>query len=436
MDTTAPDVTAPDNITTEATGPDGAVVSYSGESATDVVDGSVATSCVPASGSTFALGPNTVTCSAADSAGNTGTATFTITVVDTTPPALTLPADAVLEATGPTGATATFSASATDLVDGAVDITCDPSSGSTFALGETTVTCSATDEAGNLAQGDFTITVVDTTAPEVFAPADKTVEATGPLGAIVTYTGESATDIVDGAVATSCDPASGSTFALGATIVTCSATDDAGNTGSADFTITVADTTAPTIIVPANMTVAGTSPTGAIVSYIASASDVVDGIIAPSCSPASGSTFGYGTTTVTCSATDNAGNTSSASFTVTVTFGRFGFYSPVDMGGMLNVIKGGQTVPLKFEVFAGATELTSTSVVSYFKFKEVTYGSLDIAGQDDIELVTSGNTVLRYDGTAGQFIQNWQTPKTTGKYYVATVGLTDGATISAYFKTK
>ena len=106
------------------------------------------------------------------------------------------------------------------------------------------------------------------------------------------------------------------------------------------------------------------------------------------------------------------------------------------MNGVLNTIKGGQTVPLKFEVFAGTTELTSTSVVSFFRYKEVACGSLGAAGIDDIELVTSGGTVLRYDSTGGQFIQNWQTPKTTGTCYVATVGLTDGSSISAYFKTK
>ena len=88
------------------------------------------------------------------------------------------------------------------------------------------------------------------------------------------------------------------------------------NTGTASFT--VRDTTAPTITVPANITANATMPTGAVVTYSASASDVVDGPTAASCAPASGSTLAVGTITVTCSRTDLAGNTGTASFTVTV----------------------------------------------------------------------------------------------------------------------
>ena len=48
-----------------------------------------------------------------------------------------------------------------------------------------------------------------------------------------------------------------------------------------------------------------------------------------------------------------------------------GFDSPVDMGGVWNIVKGGATVPLKFEVFAGTTELTNISVVDTFTVKGV-----------------------------------------------------------------
>ncbi|MGI8999580.1 MAG: HYR domain-containing protein, partial [Candidatus Limnocylindria bacterium] len=513
-DTTAPAVTAPANVSAQATSASGATVAYSGASATDAVSGSVSTSCLPASGSTFALGSTTVTCSATDDAGNTGTATFTVSVVDTTPPTLILPADDVLEATGPGGAIATFSGSATDVVDGSVTVTCAPASGSTFALGTTTVDCSATDDAGNEATGSFTITVRDTTAPTVTAPADKIVEATGPSGAPVTYSGESASDLVDGISTPSCVPASGSTFALGANTVTCTKTDNAGNTGSdtmtvtvvdytaptitvptdmtveatsgsgatvtysasasdlvdgsmtptctpasggtfalgtttvtceatdnagntvsKTFTITVQDTTAPAITVPANMTVQGTGINGAVVTYSASATDVVDGAVTPVCSPASGSTFAYGTTTVNCTATDVAGNTSSKSFTIRVTYRMSGFYQPVDMNGTLNLVKAGSTVPLKFEIFAGSTELTTTSSIQSFKVSTTNCSTLGVTGIDDIEIYSTGGTTLRYDTTGGQFIQNWQTPKAVGVCYTVTMTAVDGSTIVAYFKT-
>ncbi len=71
----------------------------------------------PASGSLFALGTTTVQCSATDSHNNTGTGSLTVTVVDTTPPTVT--GDSVVaDATGPFTAVS-YTASATDLVDGA-----------------------------------------------------------------------------------------------------------------------------------------------------------------------------------------------------------------------------------------------------------------------------------------------------------------------------
>jgi hypothetical protein len=79
------------------------------------------------------------------------------------------------------------------------------------------------------------------------------------------------------------------------------------------------DTTNPVVTVPANITTPATGPSGAVVTYTATANDDRDGPLTPTCTPASGSTFPVGTTTVTCTATDAAGNTGTASFTVTVT---------------------------------------------------------------------------------------------------------------------
>jgi hypothetical protein len=88
-----------------------------------------------------------------------------LTIRDTTPPNLTLPAGIIIEATSPAGAIVTFTASANDIVDGSVPVIFSRASGSAFAIGTTTVTVSATDNAGNLATGVFTVTVRDTTAP-------------------------------------------------------------------------------------------------------------------------------------------------------------------------------------------------------------------------------------------------------------------------------
>ena len=162
-DQTHPLLTLPSAITTEATGPTGATVTYS-VSATESEDGSITPSCSPTSDTAFALGTTTVTCAATDKGGLTATGTFTVTVQDTTAPVLTLPSDITTEATDPTGARVTYTATATDLVDGSVPVTCNPASGSLFAIGLTTVTCSATDAHGNTASETFTVTVIAPTA--------------------------------------------------------------------------------------------------------------------------------------------------------------------------------------------------------------------------------------------------------------------------------
>jgi energy-coupling factor transporter ATP-binding protein EcfA2 len=315
-DLTPPALKLPKDMTVEATSADGAKVTYEA-SATDLVDGQVPVTCTPASGRPFPLGVTTVGCSAIDKAGNRAAGSFTITVKDTTGPAPVLPGDMTVEATSADGAVVTYQASATDLVDGAVPVACTPGSGSTFQLGVTTVACSATDKAGNTTRGSFTVTVQDHTAPRFDLPGDMTVEATSPAGATVNYPA-SATDLVDGPVPVPCTPASGEPFSLGVTTVNCSAADRAGNSATGSFTVTVRDGTPPVLELPKDMTVEATTRGGATVAYPASATDTVDGPVPITCAPPSGSFFKLGTTTVTCSAADKAGNTATGSFTVTV----------------------------------------------------------------------------------------------------------------------
>ena len=91
---------------------------------------------------------------------------------------------------------------------------------------------------------EATTSPIDTTPPVVFVPEDIIAEATGPEGRIVNYKAN-ATDIVDGNLATVCNPKSGSIFALGQTRVECTANDKVGNNGKNEFVITVRDTTPP-----------------------------------------------------------------------------------------------------------------------------------------------------------------------------------------------
>jgi len=167
---------------------------------------------------------------------------------DTTDPLLSLPSDISTEATSSSGAVVTYLASAVDDTDPTPHVVCAPLSGATFPLGSSVVTCTATDSSGNSSSGTFTVNVVDTTKPSLSnVPSNQVREAAGPAGAIATWMSPNALDVVDGAVSVACLPQSGSVFALGSTTVTCIATDHAGNTASATFTVMVRDTTAPVV---------------------------------------------------------------------------------------------------------------------------------------------------------------------------------------------
>jgi hypothetical protein len=152
--------------------------------------------------------------------------------------------------------------------------------------------------------------------PIVTVPADMTVEAQNPGGASVPYTA-SAADDHGRPIPVTCAPASGSLFGFGTTTVTCAAR-DGGDTTTKRFQITVVDTKPPVITVPGPRRVTTTSRSGRVVTYAASASDLVDGTVAVTCTPASGALFPVGTTSVTCTAGDRNGNRAAASFSVTV----------------------------------------------------------------------------------------------------------------------
>jgi hypothetical protein len=88
--------------------------------------------------------------------------------------------------------------------------------------------------------------LLDLKAPTIVVPNDLTVEATGPNGAVVTFEA-SATDDIDGPVAVTLSPPSGSVFPIGTTRVVATAADSSGNEATKSFFVTVKDTTAPVI---------------------------------------------------------------------------------------------------------------------------------------------------------------------------------------------
>jgi hypothetical protein len=132
--------------------------------------------------------------------------------------------------------------------------------------------------------------------------------------------------------------------------------------------VTVVDTTDPTLVdMPNDQSVTTSNPAGAKLAYtLPAATDLVDASPDVSCDPAPGSIAPLGTTTVICTARDDAGNTHSASFHVTVTLVSSVHYSvvwgePIGGSSPSLVANQGRNVPLKLEIFANGIELTAGS---------------------------------------------------------------------------
>ncbi|MBU5612619.1 HYR domain-containing protein [Geomonas azotofigens] len=309
LDVTAPAIgDGPGNLTAEATSAAGAEVTFTAPTATDNVDGVIAVSCTPASGATFPLGTSTVTCSVADAAQNGASKEFSVKVQDTTAPAVTPPAPVTAEATGPRTEVAIGSATATDAV-GVKAITSDAPAN--YPVGATIVTWSASDNAGNIGTATQSVTVQDTTAPVVTPPAAVVAEATAPLSAVEIGTATA----VDAVGVKSIGSNAPAVYPVGTTEVTWSASDEAGNIGTATQSVTVQDTTAPVVTAPAAVVVEATAAQSPVAIGTATATDAVGVKSIDNNAPA---LYPVGTTVVTWTAKDAAGNTGIATQSITV----------------------------------------------------------------------------------------------------------------------
>jgi hypothetical protein len=336
-----PVITPPDNITVGASSAQGAAASVAAIAdflaaavAVDNVDGSVSVG--NDAPDQFPIGETTVTFSAVDALGNTSESSAVVTVADISAPVILAP-DALntyaISASGTPATEAPIAAFlsgvlASDNIDAAVGVTTDAPE--VFPLGSTTVTFTATDSAGNGSIASAVVTVFDLTAPTLQAPANITVAAVDANGTVATDStiaafllGASATDNVDSSVSIGTDALA--VFPVGATTVTFSATDTAGNESSVTAIVTVQDQNAPVVTAPANITVAAVDASGtpatdeAIAVFLAAASssdNSNDTLTVTNDAPA---VLPLGSTTITFSSTDSAQNTGTATAAITVT---------------------------------------------------------------------------------------------------------------------
>lgn len=227
--------------------------------------------------------------------------------------------------------------------------------------------------------------------------------------------------------------------------LSCTASDAAGNSGNDTDTVKL-DATPPDVSLSGALLDNTSYPWGSVpVAPTCTASDLTSGL-----ADADSSTLaqddcaitGYGTDVgshhVVATAIDNAGNTNTDTFDYTVVPWQFaGFYQPVD-NDHVNTLKGGSTVPIKFEIFAGSTEITTTTGFTLTQ-KQYTCGSTAELGVDEVEATATGSTSLRYDTVGGQYIYNWQSPKTSKACYAVTIHAPAGSGAgdkTAYFQTK
>jgi hypothetical protein len=400
-------------------------------SVTDPEDGPRSFAAALSGSLTDGLGTQTASCNYTDQGGlkaDTKSATYSIV-----PPPNTKPSVAVTGVTDGAsyeiGTVPVAGCAVTDTEDGNSTTAATVTGTLSHGLGMQTATCDYTDAGGLSADtASAAYTIVDTGNPTIshtLSPSAANTNGWYDQAVTVSFSCDDS-----GSGVQSC--AGDTTLGEGANqSVIGTATDWAGNTATDTVSGINIDTTKPTAGFnggPSGSYYYGSDPA----PPTCAASDSLSGV--DTCVITGGGAT-VGTHSYTATATDNAGNTATATLGYTVLpWNLTGFYSPVDMGNVWNTVKGGSTVPLKFEVFAGS-ELTSTSAVASFSQKAVTCPN-GSAPTDDIEFTTTGGTALRYDSTAGQFIQNWATPKKPGTCWDVTVTTQDGSKVSAHFQLK
>ena len=283
-------------------------------------------------------------------------------------------------------------------------------------------------------------------APTANAGADQTVECAGASttvnldgsastagsGTINSYSwAEGATPLGTGAMLTVHLP-------VGTHTITLTVTDTGGGSDTDDVVVTVQDTLPPNISCPSDVVVdlpLNSTATSMVVNYPAvTATDGCSSSVTVNSTPASGSVFPVGSTTVHATADDGAGHTSECSFTVTVRYNFAGFFPPVADLPSVNIVQAGRAIPVKFS-------LSGNKGLGIFAAGSPSSGPYPCNSNDPAtvleDTVTAGGSSLGYDPTADQYIYVWKTENGwAGTCRQLVVQLNDGSVHRANFKFK
>ncbi|MCE5348063.1 MAG: HYR domain-containing protein [Bacteroidales bacterium] len=270
------------------------------------------------------IGPNNVTLTITDNSGNISTCIAVVTVIDNNPPvAICKNITVSLNSAGTVSINGADIDNGSNDPDGIASLSVSPDNFSCIDIGPNNVILTVTDNAGKSSTCTSVVTVADNTLPVITCPGNwNTFTDPGVCGAVVNYATPVGIDNCSGSTTSQTTGfASGSVFPVGTTTNTFLVTDGSGNTATCSFTVTVTDNEGPVITLPTPPVInSGAGCQAAIPPIAATFSDNCTplGSIVVTQTPAAGTMVGLGITTVTLTATDIAGNSSSSDIDVTV----------------------------------------------------------------------------------------------------------------------
>jgi hypothetical protein len=377
-------------------------------------------------------GTHTIHWKFTDSNGNTTVQNQTV-IVDTTPPVITLNGASTLTVECHTSF-ADPGATASDNCDG--NLTNSISVSGTVnanAVGTYTLTYTVSDGA-NTTTATRTVNVVDTTNPVITLNGSGSVT----VECHTSYTDAGATASDSCAISVPVTTSGAVNINVpGTYTLTYTASDPSGNAATpVTRTVNVVDTTVPTINCPSNIVVYlplnSTATSMPVTLPAVTATDSCDSSASVTVSHTSGAIFPVGSTTVTATATDDSGNSSSCSFTVTVLYNFTGFFSPISNLPTLNSVNAGRSIPIKFS-------LSGNKGLNIFAVGYPASGQIACNSNDPVvnveETGTAGSSSLSY--TTDQYNYVWKTENSwAGTCRQLVVKLNDGSEHRANFKFK
>jgi hypothetical protein len=355
-----------------------------------------------------------------DKAGNSASATQSAINIDKTAPSVSAARSPLANVNGWNNTNVTVSFTCSDLLSGVASVD-SPVTLSGEGAGQS-ATGNCTDKAGNSASATQSGINIDKTAPTIsLRPAGDSCSVPGLNGWCrgTQTAGFGASDALSGlanpaqAMFTQSTITNGSMVFIGSGTVADLAGNVAASINAGPYKIdSVPPSLAPTVT--PNPVVLNGSATAS-----PNASDLLSGIDSANtgCDPVNTSI--PGPQTVNCHAADNAGNTSPATASYTVSYNFIGFLSPLNSDpSIVNTGNAGRTYPVKWQLTdANGAYVTNAVSGTTVKTQVISCSQLNTDLTDPIDATSTGSTSLRYDTTSNQYVYNWATPSVKNTCY-------------------